>query len=284
MYDARDTDKYKKALVKCKTVMAFLIRFGTINLGGMGSEFVSLFPTLCALSGEEKSDEDLKALLRSSRRAILAARYSISGLKKMLRMLESCAGESLWHSRVVAANSIPVFVMANLFLLKQEKEFTKGIRDVVLKLLIDERLEVRQEARQSLSSLLHFHFLTVDRSLLTNLFKLARIAPTGTAASSDQDSGVTLSEVHMQKCHGGILGLCAIVLAFPYDVPKFLPEVLMELSRHVHDPNPIKSSVTQAFSEFRRTHMDNWTEDEQSFTEEQKQTLVDVLVSPSYYV
>ena len=58
----------------------------------------------------------------------------------------------------------------------------------------------------------------------------------------------------------------------------------MELCRHVHDPNPIKSSVTQAFSEFRRTHMDNWAEDQLRFTEEQKQALVDVLVSPSYYV
>ena len=58
----------------------------------------------------------------------------------------------------------------------------------------------------------------------------------------------------------------------------------MELSRHVHDPNPIKTSVTAAFSDFRRTHMDNWAEDQKRFTEDQRQALVDVLVSPSYYV
>ena len=34
MYDARETEKYKAALIKCKSVMAFLIRFGGINLGG----------------------------------------------------------------------------------------------------------------------------------------------------------------------------------------------------------------------------------------------------------
>jgi hypothetical protein len=37
-------------------------------------------------------------------------------------------------------------------------------------------------------------------------------------------------------------------------------QVLMELSRHVHDANPIKASVMNAFSEFRRTHVDNWAE------------------------
>jgi len=283
MYDARETDKYKMALIKCKTIMAFLVRFGSINLGGMGSEFISLFPALCSLSGEEKSDEDLKTLLRSARRAILAARYSMSGLKNMIRMLETCAGESLWHSRFVAANSIPVFVTANLFLLHQETEVVKGIRSLVLKLLIDERLEVRQEAQLTLSSLLHFHFLSVDPSLLTNLIKLARLGKTE-ASYSDQASISTLSEAHMHKCHGGILGLCAIVLAFPYEVPRFVPEVLVELSRHLHDPNPIKSSVTFVFSEFRRTHMDNWAEDQLRFTEDQRQALVDVLVSPSYYV
>ena len=36
--------------------------------------------------------------------------------------------------------------------------------------------------------------------------------------------------------HSGILGLCAFVEAFPYDVPPFLPPILMELSTHLNDP------------------------------------------------
>ena len=47
---------------------------------------MELFPSLCSLSGEEKSDDDLKTLLRGSRRSILAARYHIGGLKRMLRV------------------------------------------------------------------------------------------------------------------------------------------------------------------------------------------------------
>ena len=42
------------------------------------------------------------------------------------------------------------------------------------------------------------------------------------------------------KRHAGILGLSACVTAFPYDVPKFIPEILMTLSSHVDDPQPIQ--------------------------------------------
>ena len=40
----------------------------------------------------------------------------------------------------------------------------------------------------------------------------------------------------------GILGLCAFVEAFPYDVPPFLPPILMELSTHLNDPQVINEA------------------------------------------
>ena len=40
----------------------------------------------------------------------------------------------------------------------------------------------------------------------------------------------------------GILGLCAFVEAFPYDVPPFMPPILMELSTHLNDPQVINQS------------------------------------------
>ena len=39
--------------------------------------------------------------------------------------------------------------------------------------------------------------------------------------------------------HSAVLGLCAFVNAFPYDVPEFVPDILMVLSDHLHDPQPI---------------------------------------------
>ena len=42
------------------------------------------------------------------------------------------------------------------------------------------------------------------------------------------------------KRHAGVLGLSAFVQAYPYDVPEFMPQILMDLSNHVNDPQPIQ--------------------------------------------
>ena len=38
----------------------------------------------------------------------------------------------------------------------------------------------------------------------------------------------------------GVLGLCAIVLSSPYDIPNNVPEALMLLCEHSHDPDLIQ--------------------------------------------
>jgi hypothetical protein len=38
----------------------------------------------------------------------------------------------------------------------------------------------------------------------------------------------------------GVLGLCSIFLASPYDIPTHVPDALMLLSEHSHDPDLIQ--------------------------------------------
>lgn len=40
--------------------------------------------------------------------------------------------------------------------------------------------------------------------------------------------------------HGGLLGLSACVLAFPYDVPLWMPEVLLDVGNYLHDAPQIQ--------------------------------------------
>ncbi len=99
----------------------------------------------------------------------------------------------------------------------------------------------------------------------------------------------------------GVLGLCAIVLSSPYDIPSYVPDALMLLCEHSYDPDLIqvcclffwiifsliflllKQSIKRALSEFRRTHHDSWHEHREKFTEDQLVILADVLISPNYY-
>lgn len=39
--------------------------------------------------------------------------------------------------------------------------------------------------------------------------------------------------------HTGVLGLCAFISAYPYDIPDFVPEVFEQLGAHLNDSQPI---------------------------------------------
>ena len=58
-------------------------------------------------------------------------------------------------------------------------------------------------------------------------------------AASGGSAGMTPQQSLIRR-HAGVLGLCACVTAFPYDVPKQIPEILMTLSTHVDDPQPVQ--------------------------------------------
>lgn len=42
--------------------------------------------------------------------------------------------------------------------------------------------------------------------------------------------------------HAGVLGLSACILSSPYDVPTWMPQLLMDLSAHLNDTQPIEVS------------------------------------------
>lgn len=112
--------------------------------------------------------------------------------------------------------------------------------------------------------------------------------------------------------HAGVLGLSACILSSPYDVPTWMPQLLMDLSAHLNDTQPIEvrlpaahlssslaldfcfelcideslvlqMTVKKTLSNFRRTHHDNWQQHKQQFTDDQLLVLTDLLVSPCYY-
>lgn len=83
--------------------------------------------------------------------------------------------------------------------------------------------------------------------------------------------------------HGPVLALTACVLSSPYDMPSWLPEHVILLACFGGEPSPVKSTVTKAVAEFRRTHADTWDIQKNSFTEEQLEVLADTSASSSYF-
>jgi len=53
-----------------------------------------------------------------------------------------------------------------------------------------------------------------------------------------------------------------------------LPEHVTLLARFSGEPSPVKSTVTKAVAEFRRTHADTWNVQKELFTEDQLEVLI----------
>ena len=83
--------------------------------------------------------------------------------------------------------------------------------------------------------------------------------------------------------HAGLRGLASIVRAYPYSVPACMPKVLVEIAKHLGDPNALMKTAQEALTEFKRTHQDTWHQLSQKFTQSEWESITDALVSPHYY-
>uniref|UniRef100_A0A3B3HLE3 Proteasome activator complex subunit 4 C-terminal domain-containing protein n=1 Tax=Oryzias latipes TaxID=8090 RepID=A0A3B3HLE3_ORYLA len=140
----------------------------------------------------------------------------------------------------------------------------------------------------TLSGLLQCQFIPLDSSLQTQLQTLSQTCIPKARGERQSQQYLpyypSLSQGnYLVRRHAGVLGLSACILSSPYDVPQWMPQILMELSDHLNDPQPIEMTVKKTLSEFRRTHHDNWQGHRQCFTDDQLLVLTNLLVSPCYY-
>jgi proteasome activator subunit 4 len=184
-----------------------------------------------------------------------------------------------WHQRLRVLINIQVLYFRNLFLMQPQEAVDLFL--CVREMLHDAQLEVRLGAAATLSGMIrcspnplrdrrikslknHFTGLLIDNPLPS---KRATKSATKSAAATvvDRDSGASTPTPEQNKLtltrHAAVLGLSALVQAFPYTSPPpaWLPEVLTTLaSRAASDTGSVGKSVKQALSDFKKTRQDTW--------------------------
>lgn len=108
-------------------------------------------------------------------------------------------------------------------LLSNEK-WVQEVKTIVLRLMHDEQVEVREKAGQVMSGLLHSSFLKETEELIKLFTKLSQ-----TKVSKGENN------VAFRKRHTGVLGLCAFLAAHPYEVPDFIPAIFENLVSNIND-------------------------------------------------
>jgi len=86
----------------------------------------------------------------------------------------------------------------------------------------------------------------------------------------------------LRQRHAGVLGMMAIISAYPYDIPNFMPDIIAKTFAHITDPNPISSTIRDGAASFKKSHSDTWHIDKNKFTRDQIEILNDTLSSGSY--
>ena len=207
-------------------------------------------------------------------------------LTTALAAIENVSNSASWKARNAILEFLQIIVFWNFASFKSDSEAAERTVDVVLRLLKDERVEVREKASKVLGGLVHCCFVSEESAdKLMNQFKTEVSKKLRKKPRGDEDAvGFQSSQSKaLLRRHSGVLGLSAFVQSCPYDIPPHLPDILMILAEHLHDPQPVSATIKTVFQDFKRTHQDNWAEHKAAFTEDELSELTDLLVSPSYY-
>jgi len=276
--ETTESEERKATIRLCKTVVSWGSTCLQRSLSPCIKEIYSLIPIVEEIQSEA-NDEDLRNDCKTVMFYLSSVLIPEDVVDVAFSTIKEVSTLNSWHARAGILNSLQQMVFGNFFQLQHPSQ-KSNIQTLLLHLLCDEQLEVRQMAAETLSGMIHCGYLELNKEMLHH-FKILRSTKVSKSKRAQISDAETLTSL-VQR-HAGVLGLSACVSAYPYDVPEFIPQVLVDLSDHVNDPQPIGTTVTKTLSNFRRTHHDNWQDHKQMFTDDQLVTLTDLLISPNYY-
>ncbi|KNA18101.1 hypothetical protein SOVF_073840 isoform A [Spinacia oleracea] len=225
------------------------------------------------ISLQDTSNKDLSTLAKAAFALLKWSVFREPHLQKAVAVILKSANDSNWRTRSATLTYLRTFMYRHSFVLQRDDKLQ--IWTTVEKLLIDSQVEVREHAAAVLAGLMKGG----DEILAGDFRERAYSEATLILKKRKQRrAGYSVASVH-----GAVLALAAGVLSVPYDMPSWLPEHVTLLARFVVEPSPVRSTVTKAVAEFRRTHADTWSFQKDQFTEEQLEVLADTSSSSSYF-
>ncbi|KAJ0715844.1 putative armadillo-like helical, proteasome activator complex subunit 4 domain-containing protein [Helianthus annuus] len=231
-----------------------------------------LYPVI---SLQETSNKDLSVLAKAAFELLKWRIFTNDHLRKAVSILLSLAEDPNWRTRSATLTFLRSFMYRHTFILSCDEK--QKIWKAVEKLLTDNQVEVREHAAAVLAGLMKGEDGELSKDFRERAYTEATKLQTRRKRRSSSGNSSVASR------HGRVLALAACVLSVPYDMPSWLPEHATLLARFVGEPSPVKSTVTKAVAEFRRTHADTWSVQKDSFTEEQLEVLADTSSSSSYF-
>lgn len=175
-----------------------------------------------------------------------------------------------WHQRLRSMVNMQVIYFRRLFLIAPEQQ--QSLFKCVAGMLEDSQLEVRLGAASTLSGMIRCSPIALRTSVVSDLkSKFTKMLlnsplprkPRGalSATSTGTNTPTPEQEKIVLTRHAAVLGLGALVQAYPYSSPPpaWIPEVLTTLANKANaDPGMVGKSVKSILSDFKKTRQDTW--------------------------
>ncbi|KAK6505287.1 hypothetical protein TWF481_007195 [Arthrobotrys musiformis] len=194
-------------------------------------------------------------------------------------LIQTGSNASSWHQRLRVLLNIGVVYFRRLFLLSPEQR--RSLFSCVSNMLGDPQLEVRIGAAATLSGMIRCSSAPFRDRIVPLLKK--RFVNLLLKNPLSRDMSIQAGSLQQKATinrHAAVLGLNALVQAFPYvsPPPLWLPEILTILAlRAASDPGMVGESVKACLSDFKKTRQDTWHIDVKVFTSDQLEDLEGVL-------
>lgn len=222
------------------------------------SNFIECFPQIIMIKGSNAGNVDMhtdakKLLMRASWTRACSAQQANELMRLVLSLASASSAESQGRRAAIK--------FATAFLSRYCLSIADGGFDAILRLTEDPVVDVHDEA----ASLLQCYF-TTHRDSAGAFAEQLTLSLKGNSSSP------------LPHC----IQALALVKAFPYTIPSWMPPLLASLPRFLRLPAS-SDVVKRLFADFKRTHADAWQEHRNRFSEEQLDAVNELLVGPSYY-
>lgn len=160
--------------------------------------------------------------------------YPVKDFPLIASQVSAMAANWNWHTRNEMTIFLNNFMFSSIFELRSTPGAVEGLLATLQKLLADEKIEVRDSARRTLTNVIAWEVLDEEaKKALFEHFKRTYQATDAVAEAS--------------KKHAAALGMCAFVLAKPRQMPSFLADAVLFLCKCLTDSSP---SIQVHFANF----------------------------------
>lgn len=138
---------------------------------GLPPELYQIFPIIYQMENCE-TDEELKQSCTSALTIYAQAFTLPCNMPVALEAVEKMSKHVSWWTRSACLEFLQAWVFYNMCTFLSNPSWVNSVKDIVLRLLEDERVEVRKTAGELLSGLVHCMFIPELESLLVNIFEI----------------------------------------------------------------------------------------------------------------